>query len=355
MDLSREKDRRETPNGYENLKSYMGGKRLLLLRRVSDGKIVTIKKVPKQSEVVYRNLMNHHYKGIPEVLDIIIYDSYICVIEEYIEGRDIRAILDEGYLFSEKEAKAIITSLISILKPLHAQRPSIIHRDIKPENIILDNNGKVWLIDWGAAKKENGNKSRDTVLMGTEGYAAPEQYGFSQSDPSTDIYALGVLFNELITGHLPTIKKCKGKLREIVDKCTEIDKSNRYENVDELRKALLNKGPQRWLLPGFRGKGILKKLASAFLYYLLAYSCFTMEIDNSRSNGDTILNRVFAFIIFFSIVLFLGNWADMWAHIPLMKSDNKRKKVIGLILWPFLIIIFFMTIFTILEQYILSL
>lgn len=355
MDLSREKERMETPYGYENLKSYMGDKRLLLLRRISDGKIVTIKKVPKQSEVVYQHLKNHHYKCIPEVVDIKIYDSYICVIEEYIEGRDLRAILDEGHLFSEKEAKAVITSLIYILKPLHYQNPSIIHRDIKPENIILDKFGKIWLIDWGAAKKETENKTRDTILMGTEGYAAPEQYGFSQSDPSTDIYALGVLLNELITGHLPTIKKCEGKLREIVDKCTEIDKSNRYENVDDLRKALLNKGLQRWLLPGFRGKGIFKKLATAFLYYLLAYSCFTMEIDNFRSNGETILNRVFAFIIFFSIVLFLGNWTDMWAHIPLMKSDNKIKQAIGLILWPFLIIIFFMTIFTILEQYILSL
>ena len=347
MDLSREKDRRETPNGYENLKSYMGGKRLLLLRRVSDGKIVTIKKVPKQSEVVYRNLMNHHYKGIPEVLDIIIYDSYICVIEEYIEGRDIRAILDEGYLFSEKEAKAIITSLISILKPLHAQRPSIIHRDIKPENIILDNNGKVWLIDWGAAKKENGNKSRDTVLMGTEGYAAPEQYGFSQSDPSTDIYALGVLFNELITGQLPNIKKCKGKLKDIVEKCTELDKLNRYKNVDELKKAILNKGPQRWLLPGFRGNSILFKILSALLYYLLIYSTFTMEIDGSSGKTETIINQIFAFILFFSHVLFFGNWADIWSYLPLMKSPIRNKRIAGVILWSLIITTVVMTVFSI--------
>lgn len=244
----------------------------------------------------------------------------------------------------------INTSITSILKPLHSCKTPIIHRDIKPENILLDSNKEVWLIDWGAAKKEKTQKNRDTILMGTEGYATPEQYGFSQSESTTDIYALGVLLNELITGCLLSDKKCKGRLGLIVEKCTELEKNKRYKNVDELKKAI---SLSNWLLPGFRGKSILFKLFSSFLYFLLAYSTLTMPVEEARSMRETILNRVFAFILFFSATLYLGNWGNIWSYLPLLNRNKKSEKLIGLIIWLFLLTAIVMSVFYTFEKLLL--
>ncbi|MGN0905575.1 MAG: serine/threonine protein kinase [Bullifex sp.] len=345
MELSRGKT-----EDYEYIRTDMDDAGIHLKRRVSDGRMFTEKHVPKEAEEVYIHLKENHYKGVPEVIDIRDEGSCLLVTEEYIEGRDLRTFLEGGHIFSEKEAVDIIISLIMILRPLHQHHPPIIHRDIKPENIILDRYGKVWLIDWGAAKKETYGRSRDTVLMGTEGYAAPEQYGFSFSDPSTDIYAIGVLLNELITGKLPSEGKCTGRLRAVVDKCTELEKSNRYENVDQLKKALIFRKPHKWLLPGFRGKGIGLKVISAFLYYMLAYGTLNMDVSDSKSTADTVLNRIFSFILFFSLVLFFGNWGDMWSRLPLMRSPMRNRKVTGLIIWPIMITSAVMTVFSLSEM-----
>ncbi|MDY5931057.1 MAG: serine/threonine-protein kinase [Candidatus Ornithospirochaeta sp.] len=329
------------------------GKGICISRRISDGRIVAIKHAPLSSEAVYRHLAEHEYMGIPRIFEIR-KGSCLTIVEEYIEGRNLRAIMEEGHRFKEEEAVGIIVSILTILRPLHSMHPSIIHRDIKPENIILDKDGKAWLIDWGAAKQERENKQRDTVLMGTDGYAAPEQYGFSQSDPSTDIYAIGVLLNELLTGKLPKEAECKGYLRRIVEKCTELDKADRYSCVDELLDELQSRRHRRWLLPGFRGQGIALKAVSGLLYLLLAYSALNMEVTDSAGTADTVLNRVFAFILFFSLVLFFGNWAGIWQSMPLMKSSRTWKKAMGLLLWPILIASAVMTMFYLLRMLIVG-
>ncbi|MGN1189928.1 MAG: serine/threonine protein kinase [Candidatus Ornithospirochaeta sp.] len=334
---------------YEPSDTSLDTKGVVKAKRIEDGKLFAIKRSPKESKGVYQFLKNYNFKGIPKTEEIINRESYIIIVEEYIDAPNLRTLLDRGVKFNEKEAKWIITSLSNILKPLHNHLPAIIHRDIKPENVLLDSNDKVWLIDWGAAKKEHTYKNRDTVLMGTEGYAAPEQYGFSQSDPSTDIYALGVLLNEILTGHLPSEKKCTGRMRTVVDKCTELEKANRYKSVEELKKAINLSDWRRWLPPGFRGRSIVLKLVSSFLYLFLAYGTLAMDVKDSASITETILNRIFSFILFFSIVLFSGNWGNIWPHLFLLKEKNKVLKTIGFLLWLLLLIIMVMSIFYLFE------
>jgi serine/threonine protein kinase len=102
--------------------------------------------------------------------------------------------------------------LCECLDSLHKLNPPIIHRDIKPENIIYHNN-KVTLLDFGIARFLDSKKSKDTLILGSVGYAAPEQFGFQQSNPQTDIYALGKLMNYLLNGfpwlHIDHNYKCK--------------------------------------------------------------------------------------------------------------------------------------------------
>lgn len=81
---------------------------------------------------------------------------------------------------------------------LHRQNPPVIHRDVKPDNILVMGDGTVILTDFNIARHVSGVKSRDTLIMGTAGYAAPEQFGFAESDARTDVYGLGATVRELL-------------------------------------------------------------------------------------------------------------------------------------------------------------
>ena len=98
------------------------------------------------------------------------------------------------------------------LKILHENK--IVHRDIKPENLILQGD-KIRLIDFDAARIFKSDKNKDTKILGTEYYAPPEQFGFGQTDPRSDIFSLGKTFQEL------TGKNLRGDLKKILSKCTE--------------------------------------------------------------------------------------------------------------------------------------
>ena len=115
-----------------------------------------------------------------------------------------------------------------------------IHRDITPSNVMLGNNDEVFLLDVNVAKKYVPDQLEDTKLLGTLYYAAPEQVGFGHgaSTPKTDIYALGVLLNVLITGKLPKEEKAKGEVWVIVDRCIKLDPEERYS--DEELLSVLN-------------------------------------------------------------------------------------------------------------------
>ena len=132
-------------------------------------------------------------------------------------------------------AKQVLIGVCNALSVLHDLE--IIHRDIKPENVIVDNTGRVVLIDLNASRTENSN-GRDTVIMGTVGYAAPEQLGLSTSDARTDIYAMGVLLNVMLTGKHPTEAFAPGRAGRIVRKCTSLNPIDRYQTALRLRDVL---------------------------------------------------------------------------------------------------------------------
>ena len=154
------------------------------------------------------------------------------IVEEFIQGEPLIERLKNKNFLTEDAAQIILLQLCDGLKFLHSL--GIIHRDIKPSNLILQADGTIKLIDFDAARIFSADKSEDTNFLGTKGYAPPEQFGYGQTDPRSDIYALGITFQKLLGENY-----C-GRLKNILSKCTEIDPKNRWQNVDELKSALIN-------------------------------------------------------------------------------------------------------------------
>jgi len=194
-----------------------------------------IKRVYHDTASVYQILQTLPHHNIPKVYEVIIDEDITTVLEECIDGLTISDVLDSG-LYKESGVIAIISSLCDALSLLH--KHEIVHRDIKPENIMVDNIGTVKLIDFNAAKVYKPHRSQDTQTLGTAGYAAPEQFGITQSDRRVDIYALGILMNVMLTGEYPSKSFYQGRLTKIIEKCTQLDPNKRYQNVAELMHDL---------------------------------------------------------------------------------------------------------------------
>lgn len=179
---------------------------------------------------IFRALSTISFACIPRIQEVFFGEDTV-VIEEYIEGKSAEEWIKSGKQFTPDEVRLIMSSLLSALDLLH--KNSIIHRDIKPENIIIKDNGQAVLVDYGIARKYEEARNADTELLGTIGYAAPEQYGFSQSDYRTDIYSFGM-----------TMKAIAGKTKmprymsKLFEKCAEFDPKNRFQSVSAIQKHL---------------------------------------------------------------------------------------------------------------------
>ncbi len=184
---------------------------------------------------VYEYLKTLKHENLPLVHDTVFLEDAYIVFEEYIDGLSVAQILENG-LYTYKGAKRLVGDVCDALCVIH--RAGFVHRDIKPENIMVSKDGCVKLIDFNASRKVLCDADNDTVALGTLGYASPEQMGIAQSDAKTDIYAIGVLLNVMLTGEHPSKKLVKGKAGRIVLKCTQIDPNSRYKTVKELKSAL---------------------------------------------------------------------------------------------------------------------
>ncbi|GFN32361.1 serine/threonine-protein kinase [Paenibacillus xylaniclasticus] len=150
-----------------------------------------------------RLLMRLNHPNLPQIVDYIQPDAngLEYVVMDYVHGETVEKRLERcGGSMSFDEIASIAISLCGALAYLHEQSPPIIHRDLKPSNIMIDESGHVRLIDFGIARYYKAGQLEDTLLLGTPGFAAPEQIMGTQSDARTDIYGLGAVLYYLISG-----------------------------------------------------------------------------------------------------------------------------------------------------------
>lgn len=207
--------------------------KVIKLKNKTNNKHIVLRSFPKALSA-YEELYAINCTNLPLIYDFINLDDGQIVLEEFIDGVTIADVMESGK-YRYMGTRKVLRSVCHALNVLHKR--GIVHRDIKPENVMIAKDGRVVLIDLNTARKIS-TASKDTVVMGTVGYASPEQLGVTQSDARTDIYALGVLLNVMITGKHPSEQLAKGKTGRIVRKCTSVNPDERYQSVEKFANAL---------------------------------------------------------------------------------------------------------------------
>jgi serine/threonine protein kinase len=205
-------------------------------------------------------LFKLHHPNLPRVFDQFSLpgDGQFLVMD-YVEGQDLaEVILSAGGPLPEKTAVAWLLQVCGALTYLHSQTPPVIHRDIKPNNIKITPTGQAILVDFGIAKTGITGKNTTEAARGvTPGYSPPEQYGRGQTNPRTDIYALGATLYALLTGQEPppSTDRVAGvplqpprhlnqsispALEKIILKAMAIQANQRYTSAEEFKAALLS-------------------------------------------------------------------------------------------------------------------
>lgn len=209
----------------------------------------------KSDEVIINSLLAEadlmkrlDHPVLPRIVDIVSSSVTIYIIMDYIEGRSLDVILKEQGARDEEDVISWSRQLAEALMYLHSQNPPIIYRDMKPSNIMLKPDGIVKIIDFGIAGEYRENALADTTVLGTRGYAPPEQYA-GRTDKRSDIFSLGMTMYSLITGRDPVkgdiyvpVRQIDKGLSEgielIIDKCVQPDVNDRYQSCEELLKDI---------------------------------------------------------------------------------------------------------------------
>lgn len=244
---------------YEILKTLGSGGMgtVYLAQNIKLGTLWAIKEVNKKlgdrvDLLAEPNLLKKlAHPSLPRIFDIIEDENYMYIIMDYIEGIPLDKELEKRKSFPEKQVIEWAKQICDALKYLHTMKPHpIIYRDMKPSNLIITPSGEVKIIDFGIAREYKQASTADTTYIGTRGYAAPEQYGTSQTDDRTDIYSLGVTLYHMLTGKSPNdppyeikpVREINSKLsrgiEHIITKCIRQDPTQRYQSVDKLLKDI---------------------------------------------------------------------------------------------------------------------
>lgn len=193
---------------------------------------------------------------VPEAADYFEEEGVRYLVRTWIPGRSLSQIQEKEGVFSPEQCVQVGKALCLLLEQIHGMEHPVIHRDIKPENVILSSTGEPCLIDFDIAREYKSGQGTDTVFMGTRCTAAPEQYGYAQTDERTDLYALGVTLRYMLTGaYEPEALEraaCPERLKCCLQKAAAFSPDDRYHSAKEFRLALTgeaDRGRKRWLLP----------------------------------------------------------------------------------------------------------
>lgn len=299
---------------YKILEELVGN--CFLVRNEADGTVCLLKVLRMYERSVFEYLRRNRDKHVPIVFDMYEDDGELYVFEEYIQGETLYDLMLKDCMTREQKI-SILEQLCDGLGFLHSAPSPIIHRDIKPQNIMVTSDFVVKIVDYDAAKTYKRGAQKDTVFLGTPDYAAPEQYGYSQSDPRTDVFAIGKIIEEMF----PRDRK----MRAIVKKACAIDPEARYRSAKALKNAIGSSFMQLLPPPGFRQ---LKwwHMTLAILYYSLATFLF-FAVSNGKDwpLWKHIFFRFEVLFIFAVPVDILFNWTGLFLYFPIPVVRKKNK------------------------------
>lgn len=363
---------------YRELTVLDEKKNIVLVQDIRNSELCVKKTLDIYSRDVYEQLASVRIEGVPAVKECVADDGKLIVVEEYVQGRSLKQVLDEQGLLNEEQAYDIAVQLADVLVRLHQLEPAIVHRDIKPSNIIIEKNGHVNLIDFNAARHVNADKNEDTRMLGTVYFAAPEQFGFGQSDERTDIYGLGATINYIMTGDKPGAGIAECRFSDILKKCLMVDAKDRYQSAEELRGVLdmlnysivqdnrkkaetafgkdntisvvrtyrnirdiivkmyrkyqkrnydIDTSWRRYLLPGFRRLNVVYCLIALVWYAVIVWLTISFAVTDSKTGipvtgGELTMYKIAVFVLLFGMTMWFGNYLNIRRKLPGMKKIN---------------------------------
>ena len=272
-----------------------------------------IKKVRKSSSQTTSMLMaeasimkNLDHPMLPRIVGIEEDPKFFYIIMDFVQGENLKTVVSSSGPQTQDTVVSWGVKLCDVLTYLHGK--GIVYRDMKPANIMLSPDGNIKLIDFGIAREYKENASEDTTALGTEGYAAPEQYeGKGQTDARTDVYGMGITLFQLLTGVNPSSYQenifsirlqnpnLSSGLDKIILKCTNKDPKKRYQSTEELKKALLNyrKLDDKFLK---KQKKVIKKfftlLGLSTLCFVIAGGSFIASYFQKNNRYSALLSGV---------------------------------------------------------------
>lgn len=349
----------------------------VLTRNTATGELLVRKIIPISFAPVLEELKKLSSNYLPKIEVMIPNGNELIVYEEYINGKNLADLMKVNVPFDADEVTRLMLMLSDALTELHTN--AIIHRDIKPSNIMISSDGVLKLIDFDASRVFEVGKNQDTVNLGTIGYAAPEQYGYSQTDARSDIYSIGVLMLELLRGknNLPD-KETATSLEKIAMQAASFDPEQRFQTIQEFRTAIKNDslGPTfvseltdlsdfatiedsaeeiNWAtqtdeyekdfipwykqIPGFRTGHTWKMVVAVLGYIFMVFGLFTPPTEGVKMNN---IENFFAnfFLIFPAFIIFT-NLCGIWSKLPLLKSSSKGTRKAGIVVYIFVCIIIY--------------
>ena len=345
--------------------------KVYLVQHRDSGRFYVKKILDVYSADVYKDLQAHPIPGIPRIIDSWEEDRQLVIIEEYISGVTLRDMIEStSSPAADTDLREVLTverigrymsDLCEILERLHEHNPPLIHRDIKPSNIIITSCGNVMLLDFNAARFYSGEPGResDTRLLGTKGYAAPEQYGFGESSPQTDLYSIGRVLQECVDvlpktdidsgNHIGRQKSASEKITDphtfdsVIQKCTQMTPSKRYSSAAALKNALLGclgqssrpdiMGPMinPYLPPGFRTLNPWKMLIASVVYFLVFDLSLTLK-DQTASMQVLWMERILVLFLGLMNIALGSNYLGIQRYMPFHSSSSPALRIAGVLL-----------------------
>lgn len=270
-----------------------------------------------------------HHRSLPSMYESFTEGNCWYLVMKYIRGQTVEEMLQNsrrGY-FSVYKTLSIGLDLCDVLHYLHRQKPPVIFRDVKPANIMVTRTHRIYLIDFGIARRFSPEKQRDTGPLGSPGYAAPEQYGKAQTDARTDIYSLGATLQTLLTGREP-LELTAGEpskqpgplptaLQALLSSILETEPGKRPQTMIELEGKLEKLVAGRRALSSFM-RGLM------FGGIFLAAQILNSLLNILAHNGYFISSPLMALVLALNCFLPLGSLGCIiWQGVNFIEGKNR--------------------------------